>query len=117
MLNSFKKKIQIRKYRERDQPEWNKKKGHLEKKIDYKKRAKKYHEKEDMINKLKLKASLKNPNEFYFKMISSRMENGQHTKIKKNDNFDEKEFKIFAKDKNINVLKLQNYRLSILKRK
>jgi U3 small nucleolar RNA-associated protein 11 len=48
----------------------------LEKKQDYVKRAKSYHKKEDMIQNLRLKASLKNPEEFYHKMINSKMENG-----------------------------------------
>ena len=41
----------------------------LEKKKDYKERAVNSHKKEDMINKLKTKADLKNEEEFYFKMI------------------------------------------------
>lgn len=68
MSSTFKNRIPKRKYRERAQPANRAHLGLLEKKQDYKKRAKNYHMKEDMLNKLKVKADLKNEDEFYFKM-------------------------------------------------
>jgi len=65
--------------RERHQPGFRKKWGLLEKKKDYKVRAKDYHRKKDMLNKLKEKALLKNPDEFYYRMINSRLDKwGNH---------------------------------------
>ena len=97
-FQSLKNAIPKRKYRERDQAEWRQNKGHLEKKQDYVKRAKSYHKKEDMIQNLRLKASLKNPEEFYHKMINSKMENGQMvTREQLPDDFDEKEYRSILK--------------------
>ena len=44
----------------------------LEKKKDYQLRAKNYHQKRDMLDKLRLKADLKNEDEFYFKMAKGK---------------------------------------------
>jgi U3 small nucleolar RNA-associated protein 11 len=60
MSSTFKNRIPKRKYRERAQPNNRSHLGLLEKKQDYKQRAKHYHKKQDMINNLKMKASLKN---------------------------------------------------------
>ncbi|EDO25510.1 predicted protein [Nematostella vectensis] len=60
MSSTFKNRIPKRKYRERAQPSSRAHLGILEKKQDYQKRAKNYHKKEDMMNKLKMKADLKN---------------------------------------------------------
>ena len=73
-LASLKNAIPKRKYRERSQLQKRKHLGLLEKHKDYKLRAKDFHNKEDKINKLKTKARLKNPDEFYFKMINSKIE-------------------------------------------
>jgi len=42
----------------------------LEKKVDWKKRVTKYNRDQDTLNKKKLQASLRNSDEFYFKMIT-----------------------------------------------
>ncbi len=72
-MSSFKNAINKRKYRERSQPEKREHLGFLEKKKDYKLRAKNYHEKEEKLNKLRVKASLRNPDEFYNKMNKSQL--------------------------------------------
>ncbi|KAF2071568.1 hypothetical protein CYY_007120 [Polysphondylium violaceum] len=70
---------------ERPQPEKSKKFGFLERKKDYIVRAKDYNTKRDAIKKLKLQAALKNPDEFNFKMINSKLVNGVHSDISKTE--------------------------------
>jgi U3 small nucleolar RNA-associated protein 11 len=82
MLKNIKKYIPKRKYRERSQLEKRKKLGMLEKKQDYKIRAEDFHQKEKKYKKLKEEARLKNPEEFYFKMINSKNLQGEHVKIR-----------------------------------
>lgn len=112
-LRSLKNAIPKRKYRERSQPSWRQNKGFLEKKQDYKKRSRKYHQKEDQIAILRLKAEMKNPNEFHHSMINSKIENGHLIKLDKLDpNFDEDEYKRILKTQNQGLAKYQKYRLS-----
>lgn len=62
-----------REHRERSQPSHRSKKlGPLEKKKDYKIRARKTHLRDDTIRLLKEKAALKNPDEFYYAMTSGK---------------------------------------------
>lgn len=72
MSSAFKNRIPQRKYRERGQPEERQKFGLLQKKKDYKERAKNYHKKQDKIKEFQLKASMKNEDEFYFKMVKGK---------------------------------------------
>jgi len=66
-------------HKERAQPRARKKYGLLEKKKDYKLRAKDYHRKEDRLKKLKQQAAMRNPDEFYFGMIkATTTEGGNH---------------------------------------
>lgn len=58
--------------RERSQPLHRQKLGLLEKHADYVKRARDFHSKEDRIQKLREKASMRNKDEFYFGMIRSK---------------------------------------------
>lgn len=74
-------KMAQRLHRERRQPEHRKKFGYLEKKADYKKRAQDHHAKAERIKKLKNKAQQRNPNEFNFHMINSRLVDGVHQEI------------------------------------
>lgn len=78
MSNAFKKCLTRKIHKERDQPKSRKRLGLLEKKKDYKLRAKDYHRKEDKLTELRRKAAMKNPDEFYFKMASSSTQNGVH---------------------------------------
>lgn len=88
-MSAFKNVIKRKIHKERSQPYERQKLGLLEKKKDYRLRAKDYHRKEDTVNKLKEKASLKNPDEFYFKMNSSKTVNGIHTLERNNEKDDE----------------------------
>jgi len=63
-------------HKERSQPRARAHLGFLEKKQDYKKRADNYHKKEDQIKAMQRKASMKNPDEFYFGMHNSQLKDG-----------------------------------------
>lgn len=62
-----------RAHKERHQLTTRKKLGLLEKHKDYVLRAKAFHRKEDEIQALRKKAAFKNPDEFYHKMINTKM--------------------------------------------
>ena len=72
--------LKTRTYRERSQPAARQHLGLLEKKKDYKLRAKDFHRKEDAIQKLREKASFRNPDEYYFGMAHTKVEGGVHRK-------------------------------------
>lgn len=65
-------------HKERSQPQNRSHLGFLQKKKDYVVRAKDYHRKEDRINAMKLRASMKNPEEFYFGMHNAQIKDGKH---------------------------------------
>lgn len=77
-MNSLKKYIPKRKYKERGQLESRKRLGFLEKKKDYKVRAEDYHKKESKYKKLVESARTKNPDEFYFQMNNSKIIDGEN---------------------------------------
>lgn len=79
---TFKNLIQRREHRERSQPAHRSRFGLLEKHKDYVQRAKNYHDKEKRIIALKRRASMRNPDEFYFGMHKSKTEGGVHTKAR-----------------------------------
>lgn len=68
-------------HKERSQPRNRQHLGILEKKKDYKKRAEDYHRKEDRIKAMQERASMRNPDEFYFGMNTSKVKDGQHKSL------------------------------------
>ncbi|XP_046899982.1 probable U3 small nucleolar RNA-associated protein 11 [Hypomesus transpacificus] len=79
-MSSFRKalKSQQRNHKERSQPGFRKHLGFLEKKKDYKLRADDYHKKQNTLAVLRKKALDRNPDEFYYKMVSSQLQEGVH---------------------------------------
>ncbi|KAM9310401.1 putative U3 small nucleolar RNA-associated protein 11 [Pholidichthys leucotaenia] len=79
-MSSFRKALKCRQknHQERSQLGSRKHLGLLEKKKDYKLRADDYHKKQNTLAALQKKALEKNPDEFYFKMISSPLQDGVH---------------------------------------
>ncbi|MBN3319802.1 UTP11 protein, partial [Atractosteus spatula] len=77
-MSSFRKALKShqRNHKERSQPSFRKHLGFLEKKKDYKLRADDYHKKQNTLNALQKKALNKNPDEFYFKMTSTQLQDG-----------------------------------------
>jgi U3 small nucleolar RNA-associated protein 11 len=73
---AFRSVIKRREHLERHQPEARARFGLLEKHKDYVARAKNFHSKEKRLATLREKAANKNPDEFYFKMLSSRTKGG-----------------------------------------
>ncbi|XP_047454802.1 probable U3 small nucleolar RNA-associated protein 11 [Mugil cephalus] len=79
-MSSFRKALKSRQrnHHERSQPGFRKNLGLLEKKKDYKLRADDYHKKQNTLAALRKKALEKNPDEFYFNMINSQVQDGVH---------------------------------------
>ncbi|KAM3933447.1 putative U3 small nucleolar RNA-associated protein 11 [Leptodactylus fuscus] len=96
MSAAFRKALKSRQkdHKERSQPGFRKNLGLLEKKKDYKLRADDFHKKKRTLNALRKKALEKNPDEFYFKMTSTKLRDGVHV-IKQNpDEITDEQLKI-----------------------
>jgi U3 small nucleolar RNA-associated protein 11 len=76
---AFRSVIRRREHHERHQPEARARFGLLEKKKDYVQRARNFHSKEKRLAALRKKAENRNPDEFYFGMLSSKTRGGVHT--------------------------------------
>eukprot|EP00768_Dysnectes_brevis_P001302 gnl/Dysnectes_brevis/1320_a1482_2331.p1 GENE.gnl/Dysnectes_brevis/1320_a1482_2331~~gnl/Dysnectes_brevis/1320_a1482_2331.p1 ORF type:complete len:203 (-),score=51.91 gnl/Dysnectes_brevis/1320_a1482_2331:44-652(-) len=63
-------------HKERVAPKARRKLGHLERKKDYVKRAQHYHKKEKYLQDLRLKAEMRNPDEYYHAMENHRTRGG-----------------------------------------
>ena len=73
---AFRSVIKRREHLERHQPEARARFGLLEKHKDYVARAKNFHSKEARLKALRAKAANRNPDEFYFKMLSTKTKGG-----------------------------------------
>ncbi|XP_075706643.1 putative U3 small nucleolar RNA-associated protein 11 [Rhinoderma darwinii] len=96
MSAAFRKALKSRQknHKERSQPGFRKNLGLLEKKKDYKQRADDYGKKRKYLNALRKKALEKNPDEFYFKMTSTKLQDGVHLEKQKPEEVTEEQLKI-----------------------
>lgn len=77
-MSSLRNVVKRREHKERGQLGERKRLGLLEKHKDYVLRARDYHKKQNRLRSMQLKAAFRNPDEFYFKMHTSRTEEGVH---------------------------------------
>jgi U3 small nucleolar RNA-associated protein 11 len=77
-MSSLRNAVKRREHKERGQLQERKKLGLLEKHKDYVLRAKDYNKKQKRLRAMQVKASFRNPDEFYFRMNSSQTKEGIH---------------------------------------
>ncbi|KAH7462456.1 hypothetical protein PRIC1_014909 [Phytophthora ramorum] len=78
-MSSLRNVVKRREHKERGQLRERRKLGLLEKHKDYVKRARDYNRKQKRLQTLKLKAALRNPDEFYHKMAQTQTDKGVHS--------------------------------------
>jgi U3 small nucleolar RNA-associated protein 11 len=97
--------------RERQQPSDRASLGFLEKKKDYLKRAERTHKKADFIKGLRREAVLRNPDEFYFSMITDTASRPVETKSRPLSTFTkDQQLLLQTRDQNYIRSKLQSHR-------
>ncbi|KAG7389064.1 UTP11-like, U3 small nucleolar ribonucleoprotein [Phytophthora pseudosyringae] len=77
-MSSLRNVVKRREHKERGQLRERRKLGLLEKHKDYVKRARDYNSKQQRLTTLRLKAALRNPDEFYHRMRGNKTEGGVH---------------------------------------
>ena len=95
-MSSFKKREKVfqKTHRERGQPSSRKKFGLLEKHKDYVLRAKSYHKKKAALKALHEKARNRNPEEFYFKMVNTKLTDGKHISDQPEEEYTEEQLQL-----------------------
>ncbi|XP_018905071.1 probable U3 small nucleolar RNA-associated protein 11 isoform X2 [Bemisia tabaci] len=95
-MSSWKKVAKLRQtpHRERHQPEERSNLGLLHKQKDYQARAKNANEKKRALKLLHRKALDKNPDEFYFHMINSKVQDGEHIEFSKDNEYTDEQIKL-----------------------
>ncbi|KAG0449204.1 hypothetical protein HPP92_027481 [Vanilla planifolia] len=113
-MSSLRNAIPRRAHKERAQLQARKKFGLLEKRKDYVERAQAFHKKEETLRKLREKAASRNPDEFNFKMITSKVVDGVH-RIKSQGNKYSQEELMIMKTQDIGYIlqKLQSEKKKI----
>jgi len=99
-------------YKERGQLSSRSHLGLLEKHKDYVARARDFHKKEKQLKVLRKKASERNPDEFYFKMINQKTKDGVHTIV--NEHKYTKEQLMLMKTQDLNYV---NFKRGVEKKK
>lgn len=77
-MSSLRNAVKRREHKERGQLQERRKLGLLEKHKDYVQRARDYNKKQRRLQQMQVKASFRNPDEFYFRMANTRTEDGVH---------------------------------------
>ena len=95
-MSSFKKRAKTlqKTHKERGQPSARKHLGLLEKRKDYLQRAKSYKKKAAQLKQLYEKARNRNPDEFYYKMVNSKLTDGCHVISQPEENYTEEELRL-----------------------
>jgi len=105
-VKSYLNAVHRREHRERSQLASRERLGLLEKHKDYVLRARDYNKKQKRLRALQLKAAFKNPDEFYFKMQTTKTKNGVHI-AERNEKFSA-EFLKLLKTQDKNYVNYQN---------